>query len=167
MNVALATIPHTGTHLVREWFRRLGYRQVALNERDERKSIRVGHISTGQMPHIRNNAKEYPLIVTLRHPFVTAEAWLRRDKPIGDMIQAYHYLFDEVAGLADYIIPIDAPSRDEAISRLNSGLGLEVVPDWTPQGVVANTHGLKWTELNPLPEVRELADAELIKQFYE
>ena len=29
MNVALATIPHTGTHLVREWFRRLGYRQVA------------------------------------------------------------------------------------------------------------------------------------------
>lgn len=166
-HVALATVPHTGTHLMRELFRAVGYRQVALNEKEDRISIRIGHISPGQMPHIRENARHYPLIVTLRHPFVTAEAWSRRGKSIGEMIESYRLLFDEVADLADFIVPIDTPGRDEALSKLNSGLGLSLTHDWIPKGVVANTHSLNWKDLDPLPEVRELADADLIRAFYE
>lgn len=108
-----------------------------------------------------------PLIVTLRHPFVTEEAWKRRKYEVDRMILAYRNLL-KFFWPADYVISVDSPRREELMQTLANGLGVELKTNWEPVRVVGKTHDLAWQDMNPSEPVRALAEEmkEILGEFY-
>lgn len=173
MNVCLMTVPHTGTTFLEAVLKKNTgmfptnldgdpgaergciYRSHTYDEGENRRALRL--------------AQKMPLIVTLRHPFVTEEAWKRRKYEVDRMILAYRNLVKLFWPIKNYVFSVDSPRREELMETLGKGLGFELKTDWEPVRVVGKTHDLSWKDMTPSQPVRELAEEmnEILGEFYD
>lgn len=163
--LAVVSVQHTGTRFTESLF---NWPSAALNERPSREVIHVGHISHGQLPHIKALAKSAPLVMPLRHPYLVAESWKRRGKPIDELIGMFRVMHDDVLPLEPLVIAVDSEGRDEQLQATSETLGIPLTTDWTPRNSKAGTYTLSWRELTPEPEIEALADdmSDFLSKFY-
>jgi len=167
MNIAIPTIQHTGTHLIAKKF---GYRYhwAAMNEDTNREAIHVGHISNGQLPFIKSRLSEIPAIVPLRHPYLVAESWKRRDMPLDRLRHHWHLLVQEIDPFHPYYIAIDTPQRDSQLERVNKELNLSLPLNWPVRNSKKGTHTLKPEDCTPDPliELLTFEIRDFLSRFY-
>lgn len=163
---AVISIQHTGTHFLADMFVPQ-YHWASLVERDERPTIHVGHISPGQFPHILKLLDEIPVLIPVRHPYVVAESWKRKNKPIGELVIAYK-LLNQIKDKTPYYLAVDSLEREQQLAEINCKLQLNLQTDWEPRNVKTNTYYLRPDELEPDPLILQVMDemSEFFSLFY-
>lgn len=168
--IVIPTVPHTGTMFAVRLFTDLGYNQIGLNDPQNReKVVRSGHIvRDGQyQAAVRHIKGGDPAVVPLRHPYLVAESWKRRDKPIDDMKIAYRRL-PELQALGAYFLPMDIDGRESYLEVLKAGTGLPVTTKWPVINSYHSTAGLRYTDVTPDADMLAFS-AEMggfLEQFY-
>ena len=126
MLIALLSIPHTGTHFVRD---RL-LRPAGIDYIDR-------HIwpDPGRYESLRHRVEEYKragaIITPIRHPLAVAKSWKRRGRPINELAQWWRQLVKQIDPLGPYYLPLDSKLRDAALDKINRDLALNLDPlDW-------------------------------------
>lgn len=169
--IIIPTIPHTGTRFTENLFIQQGYSSAAMNEEisDSRtKVIRVGHISIGQRPHILKHIFSNIAVIPLRHPYLTAESWRRREKPLEEMCYAYRLLVNELDSFDPLYLPIDTPDREYYLNEISDFLGVNLATEWEVKNSHHDTSRLHWQDLPQEGIVQELVTEiqPLLDRFY-
>lgn len=160
MKILIPTVPHTGTHLLSSFFEKAGFASVPVHMQNKpENSVTTTHIDTPtRMKAVTKSMKEFTTVVPIRHPYLVAESWMRREQRLERMYAAYRrlpYLYE----MGALFVPVDSPERDSFIERMNDKLGTNIRPDW---GEVINgyqnTHNMTYKDIEPLPEVKALAE---------
>ena len=146
----IISIQHSGTKLL---VRKFQCDELAL--RDETEGLHVGHISTGQWPHIISRIKD-PTIIPMRHPHLVWESWRRRGKNINELIENYHLLID-LDQYQPFYVNIDLPIRDWQIDKINTELNLTLAKEWPIINSVCGTYNIDPYTLNPPTSIKEMA----------
>ena len=119
------TIPHTGTHFIRDHLL-AGH------------NTHVEHIwpesKFDWLPRLTQYAsKGYPIVVPLRHPAEVALSWKRRRKDPLELPTWWRTLVDYVNPYDPFYLPLDGARRNGALELLSDALGAELVTDWEPR----------------------------------
>lgn len=167
--VALISVPHSGTTFTIRLFTDQGYREMGFVDRPEGKTLYHGHVEDGApVQHIKEMAKRMPVVVPLRHPYRVAESWIRRRKPVPDMVARFRLLMKEIVPLGPYFFPVDSNGKHRALRALSDGLGIPFQTDWALVRSISGTHNLKLEDIEPIEPVRKLVDdmAPLLGRYY-
>lgn len=159
--VALVSVPHTGTIFTVNLFVAQGFDNLNLNKYPAgRDCIFYDHcIKPTQVRFALDLvSKGLPLVCPLRHPYLTEEAWKLRGKDLSDMVLGFRNLMEHFAPLEPYWMPVDSEARFDCIERMAEGLGLPLQTDWAPKHVFQQTHGMDRDHLSPSREVRALVE---------
>ena len=161
----VASVQHTGTHLIAKMF---DLKWAAIKEETQGNRLHLGHISTGQLPHIMRVGLTMPVIVPIRHPYLVEESWRRRNKQLPEMYYNYQQLIDKVDTLSPFYISIDTDKRDDQLKALNDSLNLNLLNDWSVKNSFHATSGLDVKELKPSKEVEAFFkdNQEFFAKFY-
>lgn len=156
--------------LTAKFFRDCGYDQKGLNKSaDHNMNMFIGHVTERQQLELaKRHANNMPLIVPVRHPYLTEVSWRKREKHnIEDMIQAYHHL-TELDEYNPYYLPIDSPDRTQYLRSIGDNLGLRLNYQWSVVNSKQSTHLMKADDCQPSLEVVELAESikPFLSQFY-
>ena len=108
-------------------------------------------------------------VIPLRHPILTAKSWSDRKKEIGDLVESWEILVNEIDPLEPYYLPLDIPDRQDYLDRLNAGTGRSMVTDWGAKGVVHNNQAMRYTDIQPSAEIAALCERikPFLDRFYE
>ena len=171
-DVLILSVPHTGTTFTEKLFMSIGYHDAPLNQRGDGKSIHRSHIDNDShliQGLLLRKDENLPLIVPLRHPFLTEESWRRRGKENEGMIHGFRNLMDRLYPLDPYWMPVDSEKRVQCLEILNQGLDLEIFTQWAPERSIGKTYDMTWRDCDPSSEVMELAQdmKPLLEIFYE
>lgn len=157
--LVLISIPHTGTSFTAGLFQDCGFRVAGLFERPGGKTLYHGHmVKAGQTERALELASRMPLVVPLRHPYLVEEAWKRRGKSIGELIDCYRTLAERFMLLEPYIMPVDSDRREEALRVMNDGLDLRLETDWRVVNGKHQTHALRREHLSPSYPIKRLVE---------
>lgn len=165
MRYVIPTIQHTGTKLLARMFR--GYHWASfIEETEEERVLYLGHLNRNTIENIKK--LEYPIITTVRHPYLVAESWKRRGKPLSELIQNFRLLVDEIDKLNPLYLPIDVDNRQQHLDVINLELGLNLETDWGITNSEHNTYDLKREEIEPDPSIKRLTEeiGEFLDRFY-
>lgn|GEM_PF-3504961 len=143
--ITLCTVPHSGTTFTQKLFEANDF-DVVQNHCDEWQYVRKALMAP------------YPLVTTLRHPFLVEESWYQRGKEIAPMIKAFDLWLEHIYSKDPYILSVDSPRRQEGLEAIAKAFEFPAVTDWKPERVVAHTFDLTLEDLNPSREVVELAE---------
>lgn len=171
MKILIPTVPHSGTHLLSSFFERAGFEGTAINNpRPPENAVITTHIDTPtKFNTVLKIMPNYQVVIPIRHPYLVAESWIRREQPLDRMLAAYRRL-PALYDTGAMFVPIDSLDRDKYIQRINDALDIKLKPDWgTVVNGFKNTHTLTHKDLNPLPEVKQLANdiSQFLANFYE
>jgi hypothetical protein len=171
MKILIPTVPHTGTHLLSSFFEKAGFESVPahMNAKPE-KSVTTTHIDTQvRFNHVLGLMNEFNTVIPIRHPYLVAESWIRREQPLNRMLAAYRRL-PAMYEAGAMFVPVDVPERDTYIKKVNKALGINLKPDWgTVVNGYHNTHTMTYKDISPPDEVKQMADemAQFLSNFYE
>ena len=151
MNIVIPTVPHTGTIFITKLFIEKDFTQIALLETPyQDKTLFVGHIvKDGLTNRALELMKEYPAVIPLRHPYLVAESWKRRGKPVTDLVTAYKKLPELFDCLNPYYVPMDTEDRDDYLVQIEKGLGISLSHDWPIINSYQHTSDLNRDEIEP------------------
>jgi len=166
MSFAIPSIQHTGTKFVARMFKE--YQWKSLNEEWHEPSIFVGHISNGMLPHVKSKLEQYQAVIPLRHPFLVAESWKRRGKPLPELVNNFRLLVNEVDKFEPCYLAIDSDDREEQLKFINLRLNLDLKTDWSVVNSVSGTYDLNRLYVKPEKIILELVDeiGDFLNQFY-
>jgi len=156
--ISIVSIQHTGTKLLVSKFT-----QDELALKDPLPGLHVGHISAGQMPHIRE-LYNYPMIIPQRHPYLVYESWVRREKPISDLMENYGYLINEIDKYNPYYVNIDLSIKNDQIDKINTDIGLTLSKNWPIINSKTGTYDLNPEEIHPPTSFIEMVERN--KEFF-
>lgn len=168
-DVLILSVPHTGTTFTEKLFLDNGFHDAPLNQRSDGKSVHRGHIhSQSGLVQGLILARDLPLIVPLRHPYLTEESWRRRGKENHDMITGFRNLMERLYPLNPFWMPVDSPKRVECLEFMGKCMEIDFQTDWDPQRSIGATYDYTWEDMDPSPEVIDLAEsmAPLLERFY-
>ncbi len=111
------TIPHTGTHFIRDHL-------LAKQEHYVQHLWPKSRSILGQM------AAVHQTIVPLRHPILVARSWKSRQKNIHELPDYWYALIQYIDPHRPSYLPLDSPHRDTWLKRLNNDLGTQLATDW-------------------------------------
>jgi len=146
VNVGIASIMHSGTHLMVNMLQPLMKGCSIDDARVGKPGYFVYHLVDEQ----RNDFKvNFPLITPMRHPVRVYESWRVRGKEIQELEKQYKNLVK----ITPLFIHIDRADRDEWVSRAGKALGLPLSTTW-PLMSPKNTLGFKVTpaRISAIPE---------------
>lgn len=124
----VASIPHSGTRLVVDEILKTPW--VHFKDKEKEGHIYCGHIYTYNAPLVKMRMEQYPAIVPLRHPYLTATSWKKRGMDIGEMCIAYYILVDQLDQYNPLYLPIDRPERDDYLKAISKELKRPLKTDW-------------------------------------
>lgn len=130
----LFTIPHTGSHLVRDEV--IGGEWVGAGDRAEGNCF--NHILMHNPSLLTMRMQQAPTIITVRHPRLAATSWIKRKKDVKDLIVSYYILVEILDKYDPLYLPIDSKRRDEYLEAINKALKTDYQTDW-PMVSVHNT----------------------------
>jgi len=111
------TIPHTGTHFIRDHL-------LAGQEHY------VQHLWPKSRVQLSQMATTYRTIVPLRHPILVARSWKSRDKDIRELPDYWYALIQYIDPHEPQYLPLDSPNRDGELACLNLRFGTSFKTDW-------------------------------------
>lgn len=130
--ILVPTIPHAGTHFMRDVL-------FAGMVQGTKGRVRVEHLTPSSCPTlVEMGRKAEGVVIPLRHPCEIALSWRRRGKDIlgatgsatlGQWMSNMVEYFDP---LDPHYLPLDTSERELYLRRMNFDLGLELETDWQP-----------------------------------
>lgn len=172
--IIVPTIRNTGSHFV---LRMLGkkhpWRPDILtwrgSERATEDSVVFDHVFPHQKHLFLPLIEKHTTIVPLRHPYLTQKSWDDRNHEKSDLIGMWEVMANEIAPLEPFFLPLDVEDRQDYLDALNDATGLGLTTDWAPRGVKHNNSDLRWQDIDPRPEIVDLAERikPFLDSFYE
>lgn len=166
MRYVIPTIQHTGTKLLYGMFPE-GFTHYSFYEEPESpNALHVGHITENSVEAIKR--LDCQMIIPLRHPYLVAESWRRRNKPLSELFDNFMILVDELAPLDPLYLPIDAANRQDYLNKINKRLDLRLNTNWNVVNSKKSTYNLTHKDLSPGPIENRLVSEieEFLKPFY-
>jgi len=166
MKYTIPTIQHTGTKFLAKLFGQMHWASFYEDTSEREDFLHVGHITENSIEAIK--MLPYRMIIPLRHPYLVAESWRRRNKPLNEMADNFMLLADELDPLNPLYLPIDVENRQEYLDKINSELGLNLKTDWGVENSKKSTYNLSYKDLSPGPHERGLVGeiSEFLERFY-
>jgi len=160
VKLCLLTVPHTGTKFTERMFWDLGYHAYAMvDDPKDDKALFGGHTVLPDQVELAKRLIEdrgFPLIVTLRHPYLVEKSWIGRNKSVPNMINAFYVLGDLIKEYDPYVLPVDSPVREHCLELMREGLNLNLRTNWKPTNISQSTYELSPDEVTPSPEVQQM-----------
>ena len=138
MRVGVASVMHSGTHLIYKMLTScLKCKGVSIEaSRAGEHGVFLFHLVDAH----RDALDMRHLVTPMRHPVRIAESFRRRGKPIEDMYRQ----FENLARIDPIFIHVDRVDRDAYVARAGKELGVQLHTDW-PLLSPKNTLGYKVT----------------------
>jgi len=164
MIVLIPTIPHTGTKLVaNELFK--DFEHNALINKPQNNQKIDDHIFPEKMTRWKQLLSEYPAVIPLRHPILTAVSWERRKRDIGEMCVMWYILVEQIDRFNPLYLPIDSPGRDKYLDSINQSLRLQLTTEWPIVNSVHKSYGSGLNDLTDESKKQVLRLCHNIKEF--
>jgi len=161
----IPTIQHTGTKFLAKLFGQIHW--ASFYEKPECDDfLHVGHLTRNSIDAIKR--LNHKIIIPLRHPYLVAESWRRRNKPLDELEENFHLLVDELDPLNPLYLPIDVDNRQDYLDQINDDLGLALVTEWGVENSKKSTYNLSHKDMTPGPTEKRLAEDidEFLQRFY-
>jgi hypothetical protein len=165
MRYTIPTIQHTGTKLLANMFE--GFKRISFIEESEADNVLyLGHLTVNSIDNIKK--LKNPIILPMRHPYLVAESWKRREKPLSDLVINFRLLINDIDKLDAMYLPIDVENKQDYLDEINEKLGLSLYSDWNVVNSKKQTYNLSYKELTPDPEMEDLVsdNKEFFERFY-
>lgn len=166
MKYTIPTIQHTGTKLLAKMFGDIHWASFIEDIGDREDVLYLGHLTANSIEAIKrlNN----PILIPLRHPYLVAESWIRRGKPLTELAENFRLLVNELDPLNPLYLPIDVDNRQDYLDNINKELGLSLETNWAIENSKKMTYNLSHKDLSPDQIIIDLVnDIEgFIKRFY-
>lgn len=167
MKYLIPTIQHTGTKFLAKLFPQ-HYHWASFQEdtSDKVDVLYLGHLTINSIEAIKR--LDCPVLVPLRHPYLVAESWMRRNKPINQLAQNFCLLINEIDNKDPYYLPIDVENKQDYLDKINAGLNLNFSTDWKVENSKKSTYNLTYRDINPPNEIVNLVEdmGDFFKRFY-
>ena len=146
MNVGIASIMHSGTHLMVDMLQRCMKGCSIQDAQNGKPGFFLMHLVDAHQNDMRLGL---PLITPMRHPVRVLESFRRRSKTLAEMESQYRNL----ARISPIFIHVDRKDRDAYVERAGKLLNLPLKTDW-PLLSPKNTLGWKVTpeRIKEIPE---------------
>ena len=166
MKYTIPTIQHTGTKFLAKLFGDIHWASFIEDASDRENVLYLGHLTTNSIGNIKK--LNHPILIPLRHPYLVAESWKRRGKPLTELAENFRLLVDELDPLNPLYLPIDVDNRQEYLDIINNELGLSLKTNWAIENSKEMTYNLSYKDLSPDKIMIDLvSDIEgFIKRFY-
>lgn len=166
MIYTIPAIQHTGTKLLARMFGDIHWASFYEDTSEHSNALYLGHLTKNSIEAIKR--LNHRIIVPLRHPYLVAESWNRRNKPISELIENFRLLVNEVDKLNPLYLPIDTDNRQDCLDNINQELGLNLTTNWEVVNSKKDTYNLRHKDIKPDPSVKALVDEieEFLKRFY-
>ncbi len=144
----IRSVPHTGTHFIRELLESHGIKLVA------------HHFWDFMNDDFYSPYTELK-ICPIRDPSLCYVTFVSRDKDLHNYWAAWR-LFNELYEIEDnvYIVPVDTPDRDTYLQQLSLALDVNLETDWKP---VAREP----RKQVDIPDLTEIYQLPVVKKFYD
>ena len=166
MKYTIPTIQHTGTKFLAKLFGDIHWASFIEDIGDREDVLYLGHLTANSIGNIKrlNN----PILIPLRHPYLVAESWKRRGKPLTELSENFRLLVDELDPLNPLYLPIDVDNKQDYLDKINVELGLSLSTQWGIENSKKMTYNLSYRDLSPDKIMMDLVtDIEgFIKRFY-
>ena len=138
MIICMPTVPHSGTHFLRNRVLNVDGRFTYVDPRvkPEGDLIYTAHYDTEYIKTWRTLVQQYPTVITLRHPARTCESYRRRNV-IGATNISYITQWEGLLHLSDYFNDVmyfhidDNDIREEQAQRIQEKFDLPIGVDWS------------------------------------
>lgn len=166
MIYTIPTIQHTGTKLLAKLFGDVHWASFYEDIGDRESALYLGHLTINSVEAIKK--LKHRMIIPLRHPYLVAESWRRRNKPLDELADNFRLLVDEIDPYNPLYLPIDVENRQEYLDKINKELGLDLRTEWGVENSKKSTYNLSYKELSPGPVEKALVEdiKEFLKRFY-
>ena len=154
MKYTVPTIQHTGTKLLARMFGDIHWASFNENTDDRESVLYLGHLTVNSIEAIKRLS--HPIIVPLRHPYLVAESWQRRGKPLTELVDNFRLLVNEIDKLDPHYLPVDIKDRDRYLDLINRDLGLNLSTEWKVVNSVKRTYNIDRKDLSPNEIVKDL-----------
>jgi len=140
------------------------YQWVSFYEEPTQESaIYVGHLTINSIDAIKR--LDYPIIIPLRHPYLVQESWVRRGKPLSELIENFKLLINELDPLNPLYLPIDVENRQDYLDEINKKLDLDLRTNWSIVNSKKHTYNISYKDIDPAPSIRRFVEGNL-NRFY-
>lgn len=129
MNLAVISLPGSGTHLVRDDILRMWKKATIHCDLEGRDGVVVDHHWTDEWDMGLALSRRFFTIVPMRHPRVHLNYWggMSYNLTPTELLGAWERLID-TPNL--HFLPIDSPARDTWLARINAASGLQLTTGW-------------------------------------
>ena len=133
--ILIPTVRHTGSHFVVGLFGLTTQQAISLHQQTgDPSEVMFEHVDTNELDYLLKLAENNTMIIPLRHPKVTAQSWLARNKCTIQMSRDFRTLVNRFDPLNPYYLPLDVEDKQDYLDVINEDLGLELKTDWNPTG---------------------------------
>lgn len=117
--ILVPSVPHTGTHFMRDLFK-------------GKQEIHLDHILPSTMDAWRVLFEQgNAAVVPMRHPFLVAESWKRRNKDPLHLPELWHLLVEVIDPYDPQYLCLDKPeTRNAQLKAINERLDLNLTTSW-------------------------------------
>ena len=163
----MISIPHSGTHLVRQIFHDAGY---AFSSDPSNRKITIRHCHTQKLK--QELEALLPLgkgVASLRHPYLIYNSWkLRGDWNLDVFKYAWNTFIELVNKYSIICLPIDSPNRNRWLKDMANKLDINLKTDWPIMSSPYKTHNLNWRDIKPDKELIDLVESkkEFLSKYY-
>jgi hypothetical protein len=168
VRIIVPTVQHSGTlFLVRSILGKNGFEVLPFRgEPTKEHTVNYGHCWPGELKYMRPLIRKYPIIVPLRHPYLVAETWRRRNRTPLEMMLQWEILMQEVDPQGPFYLPIDRDDRGEWLDSINNQLGLQLSTDWQPLNSHTGTFNITPDKAILPDETIEFFNQPFFRRFY-
>jgi hypothetical protein len=92
------------------------------------------HVDTPELDYLLDLVAKNKTIIPLRHPMVTAQSWLARNKCTEQMCRDFRTLYYKFDLLGPRYLPLDVDNRQDYLDKINEDFDLDLQTDWSPAG---------------------------------
>lgn len=115
--IVVPTIPHTGTHFIRDHL-------LSAHEHHVEHLWPLSRVTLAEL------AANHRTIVPLRHPMLVARTWKSQNKDIKELPDWWYALIQYIDPHEPAYLPLDSPQRDGFLQDLNRQLDTMLSTDW-------------------------------------
>lgn len=131
MFVFIASVHHTGTQFTEKLFKDAGFGPTDKAAVNGQNDYHRAHIADSVATELKDWLERgFPLVVPLRHPMEVAKSWLRRKKPIPQMVRQFELLVELVDPYKPMYLPLDHEFRERYLAAIRRECGTQIVTDW-------------------------------------
>jgi len=136
--ILCATVAHSATRFICDGvFKSCGYAREDLGDvppSEDRKTILQVHFSGSNYIRICEEAKKYPVIMSLRRPRSIIKSWRKRYNNTSGLYTQMMLSYYFIQTHEPLLLPVEEPDRAAYLHFMGKALGLDLRTDWEKIG---------------------------------